>query len=556
MRALLLVFSLLAGCADEESYIIITVDRRPAVHDASMLKVTVSNGGAMYSQDLAIADHMFPLTFSVSAPGRSGALDISIDALNRDGILVGRGNGNTRVTEVATDVTLDSADFVVNTEFAMDQYLSTDYEAAGFQLAAISTGTWTTTFRDECTECNVYARRFDPAGLPVFSMAAAGDIGFKVNSDVTSSAAMSAVAASMLTTLVFWDFTQGTSRGVACRALTESGAANAQQLAIATDPADVVSATGLMNGNFAVVWQMFQSTTYVIRTAIVRPDCTAYVPAKTANVETTLSAQRPHVASNGNNILYAWIVGGGLRLRASSLDSVFVGAETSVLPKTASMEVEHVRVSPWGTGFAVVVRWTSIQPDAPGKIEVYRTNATGSVQGNPILITDKSRSDFASNKGFSVTQRSDNALFVTWHVCEAGPGLCDVFGRLLRPTGAQVGAEILIPTSTASEQINPSTIALGESFVVAWNDSSGEAPDRSGTAVRARILYPVYDDAEGIHGAACGASAPSAPPCGEGLACALGSDGAQRCYATCTPPACPGGGICSQVDELTSACTF
>jgi hypothetical protein len=559
MRALLLVSMLLAGCGEDESYIVVKVDKRPAVHDAVSLKVTVSNGGAMYSQDLAIDEHVFPLTFSVSAPGRSGDLGLSIDAFNLDAVLVGRGTATAKVDDLDASLLLDSADFVVNTEFAMDQYLSTDYEAVGFQLAAITDGTWTTTFRDECTECNVYARRFNSSGLPVFSMAAAGDIGFKVNSNPTTNAAMSAAASSGLTTLLFWDFTENTggARGVACRSLSETGAANAQQLSISTDAADVVSATGLSNGNFAVVWQVFQATTYVIRTAIVKADCTAYVPAKTANMDTSLSAQRPHVAANGNNVLYAWIVAGGLKLRASSLDAVFSGAEASVIPKTPSMDVEHVRVAPWGSGFAVAIRWASNQTDAPGKIELYRVSASGQLQGNPVLITDKSRSDFASNKGFSLARRSDDALLVVWHVCEAGPGLCDVFGRILRPTGAQVGDEFLIPTSTASEQINPSVVAIGESFVAAWNDSSGEAPDRSGTAVRARVVYPVYDDAKGVHGAACGASATAnSPPCGEGLACALGSDGAQRCYVTCTPPSCPGGGTCSMIDELTSACTF
>src|SRR5688572_29521657 len=99
MRALLLLSVLLAGCDEEESYIIVTVDRRPAVHDAATLKVTVSNAGAMYSQDLGIDERMFPLTFSLSAPGRSGELGLAIDALDRDGLLVGRGVGATRVNE-------------------------------------------------------------------------------------------------------------------------------------------------------------------------------------------------------------------------------------------------------------------------------------------------------------------------------------------------------------------------------------------------------------------------------------------------------------------------
>jgi hypothetical protein len=566
MRALLLATLLVSACAGDDTYLIVNVDRREAVHDAAKLKVTLSNAGTMLTKELDINDAMFPLTFSLSAPGRDGDLTIGIDAVDVMDTLVGRGSGTTTLTELTATVMIDSADFVVNTELANDQFLTTDFEAVGYQLAAISNGQWTATYRDECTTCDIYGRRFDSTGLPVTSALAAGDIGFPISTTQTTGAAMSAAASSGLNTLVFWDYTDTTgspaARGIACRALNETGAAMATQATIVgpSENSDVVSATGLSNGNFAVVWQVFASPFYVARTAIVKSDCTLLGTVGPASTDTAVSAQRPNVTSNANTLLYSWIVPGatgGVRIRTAQLTGAFNGSETTLVANNTAQEIEHVRVSPWGTGFAVAVRWTSSSStDGPGKIEVYRTNATGLLQGTPILITDKSRSDFASNKGFSIAERQDGALLVVWHVCETGPGLCDVFGRILRPTGAPVGDEFVIPTSVASEQINPSVIALPEAFVAAWNDSSGEAPDRSGTAVRARILYPVYDDARGIHGATCGASSPGAPACAEGLACAMGSDGAQRCYAKCTPPSCPGGGTCSTVDETTSACTF
>ena len=335
------------------------------------------------------------------------------------------------------------------------------------------------------------------------------------------------------------------------------GASPANQLTISSDAADVVSATGLMNGNFAVTWQVFQ-TTYVTRAAIVKPDCTLLGPVQTLSATTgSFGASRAHVAANGSTILYSWVVDDNLWVRTATLAGV-LGTETRLLDANTAQSIEHVRVSPWKDGFAIAARWASRAPatDGPGKIELYRTSITGVLMGQPILITDASRSDFASVKGFSIAQRRDNALIVVWHVCEAGAGLCDVFGRVLRPTGAAVGEPFIIPTSTASEQINPSVIALGDSFVAAWNDSSGEAPDRAGTAVRARVFTPIYDDARGIHGATCGASAPGSPDCGQGLACAMGTDAVQRCYYVCSPPSCPTGGTCTTVDATVSACTF
>jgi hypothetical protein len=549
----------------------VTVDKRAAVHDAVSLNVTLSNAGSMRTDELNLDGRDFPLTFTLSAPGRSGALGISVDAVDGMGTLVGRGVADTNLTEMTANVMLDSADFVVNSEFANDQFLTSDYEAVGFQLAGISNGQWAASFRDECTTCDIYGRRYEASGLPAFSQLAAGDIQFSISTTKTTTGAMPALASAANTTLAFWDYTEtgGTGvRGVGCRAFNEMGSSPANQLSIAADAADVVSATGiLVNGtpSFAVTWQVFMSPTYVVRGAIVTPNCTVVAPGVqtlSASMPSTgmFGASRPNVASNMGTVLYTWITDDDLWVRTSTAQGT-LGQETLLIPDNPAQTIEHVRVTPWGSGFAIAVRWISRTSDGPGKIELYRTNIMGQLQGNPILITDASRSDFSSNKGFSIAQRtSDNALMVVWHVCEAGAGLCDVFGRILRASGAPVGEPFMIPTSTASEQINPSVIALQNSpegsFVAAWNDSSGEAPDRAGTAVRARVFTPLFDDARGVHGATCGASAPGSPECGEGLACASGSDTIQRCYYICQPPSCPTGGTCSTVDETTSACTF
>jgi len=127
----------------------------------------------------------------------------------------------------------------------------------------------------------------------------------------------------------------------------------------------------------------------------------------------------------------------------------------------------------------------------PGKLEVYRTNEIGQLQGSPILITDKSRTDFASDKAFGLARGSNDSIMITWHVCETGAGSCEVYGRVLDTNGMPTSEPFVVPTSTGSDQVNPSVAALPDgAFVVAWNDSSGLDPDRSGSAVRARIVYP------------------------------------------------------------------
>jgi hypothetical protein len=560
MRALV-VIGLVAACGGDDTYMVVTVAKRPAVHDAAKLEVTLSNAGTMRTDALDLGDADFPVTFSISAPERTGELGISIDALDTQGALVGRGKTTTQLTESAAAVMLDSADFVVNALYANNQFLSNDFEAVGLQLAAISNGTWTAVFREDCSSCNVLARRFDATGLPVRSELAAGDTQFPVTTTLTTSGAIPAVASSGNTTLVVWDFfdTVGSNEGVACRAINEQGAGLPSQLTISNDSADVVTIAPLPNGNFVVTWQTFM-TTQVVRGLIIKPDCTPLAglqPFTISTVSGTFGARRSHVAANGQTVMYTWVVDGDVRIRIGPIGAQPTAAESVLIAKTASQEVDHVRIAPWGSGFAIATRWAASSGMGPGKIEVYRVSATGTLMGTPILITDKSGSDFASDKAFGIAQRGDGALMVVWHACETGPGSCEVYGRILRPTGVPVGSELVIATSTGSDQVNPSIVALDNtSFVAAWNDSSGIEPDQSGSAVRARILYPVYDDARGVLGAPCGASAPGAPACGAGLACAMGTDNVHRCFATCTPPSCPGGGTCSTVDTLTSACTF
>src|SRR5512140_2851621 len=117
-------------------------------------------------------------------------------------------------------------------------------------------------------------------------------------------------------------------------------------------------------------------------------------------------------------------------------------------------------------------------------------------------------------------------------VCD---GHLDVYGRVVRPSGVPVGDPFAIPTATLGNQLNPSTVALAGAFAASWNDYSKAPPDENGSAVRARVIYPRYDEATAILGAPCGGSLPA---CGTGLACGMGTDGMSRCFQTCTPPTC------------------
>ncbi|MEO8705449.1 MAG: hypothetical protein ABI867_35790 [Kofleriaceae bacterium] len=559
MRWLPCLLVMVSACGgDEGPFIIVTIDARPAVHDIRSLTVTLSNEGAAREDTFQVGSDDFPATFSISAPGRLGQLGISVDARDQTGILVGRGDVDTSLDLLDATVVLDSADFVVNTEFADDQFPSNDFEANGFQLGAGTDGTWTAVYRDTCIpSCNMFARRFDETGTAIESAIPAGPQGFEASSELTTGGAIPAVATSGTTTAVVWDFFEpapGTTDGIACRTFDAAGNPSGPQVAVSIETlADVVSVAPLPSSSFVLQWNAFM-TANTIKTATVNAQCQ---PANVVQVSTTpgtSGASRGSVATNGDRILYAWIIDNAVRGRvATATPFAFLNStDIPLVAKTATEQIEHVRVAPLGTGFAIVVRWalTGMSSGA-GRLELYRVNNTGALMGGPTLISNRSGSDFESKKSFGVASRDDGALLVVWHACDAngdGSG-CGVFGRVLRPSGVPVGDEFVLATTTELDQTNPSAIAIPGAFATMWQDLSGQDPDKSGSAARARIVYPAFDDAKLVLGATCTAAA----ECGTGLTCGASSEGGQRCFATCTPGAgaCPGGGTCSG-----NACVF
>ncbi len=484
---------LIAGCTSPASFIVVTVDGRPAVHDVATLHVTLTNDGSDRSDDLPFGSNMFPVTFSLDAPGRSGELDIAIDALDSNGLMVGHGTGTSTLDLPTAAVQLDSTDFVINTDFAGDQFLSTDFEANGNQLAATSDGTWLAAFRDDClSPCNMFGRRFDPTGAPVSSVIAAGTGAFPLTENLTMSDSTPAVAASGMTSIAVWDFDNGTTQGIGCRALDATGSPTSDEIAIATDPAtDVVSTTPLSNGDFAVTWNSTPTTTEAVRGMVVKGDCTVAFPPITLNTSTTGFAHRAAVTANGSAVLYSWI-DSGVHTRTTSITNVVASNDTIVIPVAATEEVEHVRLAPFGNAFAVIVRWAPLSGTGDGRIELYKALPTGALSGPPLVVTSKSGGDGLSVESFGVAAGPDGSIMVVWSACaDNGDGNgCGVFGQLVGADQTLTGGPISLATTTTSDQTNPSVVALSPGIWVAgWDDASATAPDISGLAARARIIY-------------------------------------------------------------------
>jgi hypothetical protein len=517
MRGALLVLvgvSVAAGAAAcggsaKTDYMVVTVDARPAVHDAASLSVTLANAGTMRSDTFMLDGTPFPVTFSISAPGRAGDLALTVDASDANGLVIGHGNAMTTVHAPSASVLLDSTDFVVNTDYADDQFPTDDYQSVGFQLAAQPDGTWTVAFRDGCMQgaCNVFARRFSATGKPVSIQAAAGTSAFVVTARPSDQFTEPAVASSQTATVALWNFDDlapATTTGIACRTLNAAGALGANQTSISSDlsPA-TVSVAALSTGDFVASWNAFPATgiDLVVRSALVKPDCSA--PGGVRSVSTAGSADRNAVASSADHVLFTWVVSGDLRARVAPSTGVPSTPEAVLVKQTATDRVMHARAAPLPDGgFALAVRWAAkASSAAPGKIELYQVTAAGALVGTPVgtpaLVTDQSGSSFFDDEGFGFASRPDGTMLVAWHVCSPSGDLCTLSGRILKRADPGAGAwaspvtdAFAIPTTTGNSQKRPSVVGLPDAFAVVWSDSSGKPPDTSGQAVRARIIYP------------------------------------------------------------------
>lgn len=512
MRRLVIftIFALAAcGASDNTHYVVVKVAWPRGVRDVAALSITLGNAGTSRTDTRPLAGKASPVEFSVSAPGRTGDLAIAVDATDASQAVVGHGAATAKLTDATAEVTLATTDFVVNTDFAGDQQPSDNIDAAGLQLAARA-DRWTVAFRSCPTgtsaSCNMFGRTFDAAGAPIQTAAAAGTNEFEVSTMSSSDLSNPAIAAGAASTIVVWDYlapdTSNVS-GIACRSFDATGVPAGPQTTttISSDFTITTAVAPLPTGNFVATWTVLGLTPtdpQTIHGSIIKPDCTPLLgPPFVVAAPTGTDVDRSVVAVNGDAVLYAWIVGlagGDLRGRAGTTTAAPSQPDAPLLTRTQAESVSYARLAPApGGGFTLGVRWFNAgTATAPGRIELYQLSATGAITSGPLVVTDKVTSSTDDNEAFGLTTRmADGTTLVSWHACadDGDGGMCGVFGQFVA-AGALVGDRITIPTTTAGDQTLPSVIALPDSFAAVWSDASAVAPDVSGTAVRARILYP------------------------------------------------------------------
>lgn len=564
----------LVGCGkDPVTVIIVTVEARPAVPPTETLAVTVGNNNATVTETLDVRGREFPLTFTVTTPGRTGEITFDLEGRDPDGRITSRATGTGTLvadTESTTSVRLDPEDFVVNGSTPGDQRLTFVPERAGRQLAANGDGSFVISFINDCAQlgrCDVFARLFDERAQPETNDTTQDSRELIVN-QVDQFALEPATTASSAGTFIAW----ATAEDVRVSLLSPTGEhmTNLDQIVSTAINGDSPSVAALSEGRFVVVWTEFDGVSGdVVRGRLYGPAGMPVTNPATMNASafdvSTLAGGEPRnpvVAATGDGLGFAvvWFDGETLYAR-------FFGADGLPRPTTqvqlaaygTSADVYGPRVT-WADGAAVVL-WGVRALDPPGLdkgVWIMRRFAApiGAPDGSEIIIS-RTTPDVYSMP--SITTRSDGAVGLAWHKCGSeGDGAgCGIFARIYRPTGLPVGEVVAVNTTTRNNQLDPSIGSVPDGFVITWSDESGDPPDTSPAAVRARVIYPEYETNDGRIGARCGR--PDDEICGANLTCFAGSEGAARCHPSCDPtgpvPHCPDGGVCTGTAGM-AACVF
>jgi VCBS repeat-containing protein/YD repeat-containing protein len=171
--------------------------------------------------------------------------------------------------------------------------------------------------------------------------------------------------------------------------------------------------------------------------------------------------------------------------------AVKVGSEFLVNTQTASDQVAAKVAGLAGGDF--VVTWQdnsgTLGDASATSIKAQFCYASGAKLGAEFLVNTQTA---GSQMNPTIAGLADGGFVITWF--DYSFSLGDVSGysikaQIFSPGGVKVGAEFLVNTQTASDQVTPTITGLtGGGFVVTWMDWSGTLGDASGTSVKAQIF--------------------------------------------------------------------
>lgn len=194
-----------------------------------------------------------------------------------------------------------------------------------------------------------------------------------------------------------------------------------------------------------------------------------------------LNQDRPSIAAlSGGGWVVSWTSDTqspnppGVYAKLFGADGMVIGDDVRVDTSTASIHSSSAVAGLADGGYVIV--W-----DGNGDIHAQRFDAHGVAQADAALV-NATVADFQSTP--AITALADGGYVVTWQSSGQDGSDSGVLMQRYDASGAAVGGETLVNTTTAASQGSPTATALSDGgFVVAW-ESSGQ--DGSGMGVYAQ----------------------------------------------------------------------
>jgi Ca2+-binding RTX toxin-like protein len=232
--------------------------------------------------------------------------------------------------------------------------------------------------------------------------------------------------------------------------------------------------TGILNGGWVVTWRsnLQDGSGYGIYQRVYNAQGVTTGPDILVNATTANEQQNPSVTSLSDG---GWVVTWQSNLQDGSSNGIYLRRYTAagtssggdmLVNATTANDQSNPSVTTLKNG-GWVVTWQSNLQDGSGYGIYQRAyNAQGVTTGPDILVNVTTANE---QQNPSVTALSDGGWVVTWQSnLQDGSGY-GVYQRHYTSSGATVGPDILVNTSTGSDQQNPSVTALPNGgWVVSW----------------------------------------------------------------------------------------
>lgn len=476
IRTLALLAAACLGCGD--TVVVVEVDVRGDLGALTELAVTARNDGDTVGDRFDLTGQTFPLTFTITAGGRAGDVEIELLAFDAAGIARGAGFGRGSINGGSSrrvNIRLDPADFVVNTLTEGAQRTVFRPGRYGKQIASTGDGGFAVAFVNDCQNpslCDVFVRRFDAAGSPVEIAGSSEERA--ANSGNYPEVSVPALASSGAGELaVTWEISTAV-------VLAEIGPAGEVITAdtnvsdpLALDPVDpAIAATAA--GDIALTWT--QEEIDVDNPAGVWQLVFGGAPVL---IHASELAATPAVAATGTDLATAWAEGPALMV--SIAPPGVAGAPVAARTFAETARVVSPNLAAAGTG--LLIGYGAVDQGA-GELFVTQVDGTGAMTGE-VAIGPGGTTDTVA-----LAVDAEGRIAAVWQGCDApgdGDG-CGIFMSLLGPDLTPLIEPVRINTTVAGDQLAPSVTAITGGFAAVWTDLSGTVPDTS-SAVRARPIY-------------------------------------------------------------------